>query len=349
MDNLLSNSVLRPCAGFWNDPRWNTTEARAGDPVIGHVAKAIFTPMVAFGKWGVFDLQGTIIRDATDYKGPQNEDLVQVPEMPCSLDNVVDGGVSNVIFGGRINLYYGHFLFETLPRLWSVAQHGLGGRKVLVQAQWPMDQWINHHFVQVFLSALGIQRSDIIQCTRPEIYHDVEIALPCLRQNAWVYPQATQELFTRIGSNILGDAPRNANSTPVYISKTKLTHKISGIVNEIEIENILKEKGVDIVYPETMSIKDQLLLFRDREVILGTVGSAFHSAGFAQSQARQIMIAHGERVNPNYGLLDIAFNSKTEYYYTDLIAEVGKTSDTGYALHCKDTRAVAESLLKLIS
>ncbi|WP_082979462.1 DUF563 domain-containing protein [Labrys sp. WJW] len=349
MGSLLSNSILKPCDGFWNDPRWNTTEAKVGDPAIAHVAEAIFTPMVAFGKWGVFDLQGAIIRDATDYKGPQSEDLVQIPQMPCALGDVIDRGTSNVIFGGRINLYYGHFLFETLPRLWSIARHGLAGRKILVQAQWPMDQWFDRHFVQVFLSALGIERSDIIQCTQPEIYHDVEIPLPCLRQNAWVHSQATRDLFVKIGSRILEGIPERPVENPVYISKTKLPHKISGIINEIEIENILRAAGVDIVYPESMSLKDQLVLFRDRKTILGTVGSAFHSAGFAQSRARQVMVAHGARVNPNYGLLDIAFNSRTEYYYTDLIVEAGKTSDTGYALHCKDTRAVAESLLRLVA
>ncbi len=335
-------SELKVCQGFWYGH-----DIREQDPQIAVVDEAICTSFCLADKWGFFDRSGKLMPEATDYFGPDNTFMFQIPELSCAASEVTYQGKSGLIFGGRVNLHYGHFLLETLPRLWSIARSGLRGRKILYQSGFALSDWYNRPFVRPCFEALGIGENDIVQCSGPEIVRDVLIPLPCVQQNAWIHQQAARDLFNKIGTEFLRNDSYEINDTPVYLSKTRYKHKGTGIINEIEIEAHLSKLGVDIIYPEELSIIDQVRIFKYRKFIIGALGSAFHTAAFAQPAGRQIILAHNYHVNSNYKLFDIAGGNNPEYYYSNNVVEIGKTPEISYTLLCNNPQTVAEALYNI--
>ncbi|WP_187829835.1 DUF563 domain-containing protein [Labrys sp. KNU-23] len=309
--------------------------------------EAICTEFRLASKWGFFNPEGTLVPEATDRCGLNNTFMFQVPEMPCEISEVKDEGLSDFIYGGRVVLHYGHFLIESLPRLWLIARTGLNGRKVLFQSGHALSLWYNMPFVAPCMHALGIKLSDIVQPSSPQIVRDILIPRPCMQQDAWVYPQVAKELYGIVSKGIIKGTEIIPNEKPVYLSKSRYKRRGTGITNEHEIEDALARLGVDILYPEELSLKDQIVLFMSRRVILGALGSAFHTAVFAQPSGRQIILAHNHSVNPNYLLFDLAGGNKPEYYYSDDIVILGQTADIGYAMECRNPQRVAEGMMSL--
>ena len=63
------------------------------------------------------------------------------------------------------------------------------------------------------------------------------------------------------------------------------------LVNANNVEQIFKEHGFEIIYPEIMSFKDQLKVFSEAEFIAGTSGAGFTNILFANKNAKIICIA----------------------------------------------------------
>lgn len=66
------------------------------------------------------------------------------------------------------------------------------------------------------------------------------------------------------------------------------------LVNDINIEQIFKEHGFEIICPEEMSFQDQLKTFSEAECIAGASGAAFTNILFANKNAKIICICSKE-------------------------------------------------------
>lgn len=64
----------------------------------------------------------------------------------------------------------------------------------------------------------------------------------------------------------------------------------SRLMNQIKIEQIFKEYGYEIIYPEIMSFQDQLKIFSEAEFIAGASGAGFTNILFANKNAKIICI-----------------------------------------------------------
>jgi hypothetical protein len=62
------------------------------------------------------------------------------------------------------------------------------------------------------------------------------------------------------------------------------------LLNQDKIEQIFKEYGYEIIYPEVMSFKDQLKIFSEAEFIAGASGAGFTNILFANKNAKIICI-----------------------------------------------------------
>jgi capsular polysaccharide biosynthesis protein len=84
------------------------------------------------------------------------------------------------------------------------------------------------------------------------------------------------------------------------------------------LESALQESGVDVVYPEEMTLFDQILLWNTRRTIIGCWGSAFHGMFFSLN-ARDL----GQKTF-------IIYNSVHSHYFA-IDRLVGMN---GHYLHC---------------
>lgn len=166
------------------------------------------------------------------------------------------------VFGGYFFKQYGHFLLETLARLWFFKQFPhipivwmcFGSQKV---TDWHME----------LLSTIRVENQVIFLDEQVEIEEllipepGVVLAIRFWEKQAQAY-DITPHKDIQPGKK-------------VWLSRTKLNKAIW--INEPLIESFLLEAGWIIYHPQDHAVVDQLAMLNDAEVVAGVEGSAFHS------------------------------------------------------------------------
>ena len=76
----------------------------------------------------------------------------------------------------------------------------------------------------------------------------------------------------------------------VYLSRSMLGTNYRGLTNKSDIEELFVNNGFDIVYPETLSIREQISLFSSVKVLAGEAGSGLHNSIFCKPKTNIINI-----------------------------------------------------------
>jgi capsular polysaccharide biosynthesis protein len=164
-----------------------------------------------------------------------------------------------------------------------------------------------------------------------------------LRQNVFGH-RAFADLCRRIGARLLPEPPP-VEMRPAYLSKTGLPGGLRRIVNEAGIEALLAAEGVEIVHPERLSFAQQLALFAGRRTVLGTAGSAFHTALFVQPAGRAVVLSPRPSINSNYVLFDRLGGADTGYWFAEG-TELVEDDRFLRGFHVPDPQAVGRALVE---
>jgi hypothetical protein len=90
---------------------------------------------------------------------------------------------------------------------------------------------------------------------------------------------------------------------PVYISRRMLSSQSRQVVNERLLEDILIDNGFGVIYPERLSIREQIRVFARHRTIVTTVGSAAHGILFGPPDVQLHLLTHGRFIPRNYPLV----------------------------------------------
>ena len=201
------------------------------------------------------------------------------------------------IYLGWLFNHFGHFLLESLARIWYLAQ---ADPSVRVVFQYPDPANPNApEWAFRFLEAFGVPRHRIVVLDVPTRLRRMIVPEPLFELQFAAYEQAAQP-YRAVASNVVGDA--KPTTQPVYLSRRFLSTKQRMTVNEDELEEILRDNGFLIVYPEKMSFEDQVRLFNRHTDIFSTTGSAAHNVLFALNKPSLHILANELRFSPNYYL-----------------------------------------------
>lgn len=193
-----------------------------------------------------------------------------VPENPPRLSG-------RHLYGGTLFFHFGHFLTESLSRLWAVADSGarsvlftpksLRGRQPPDPAGWQAE----------ILHRLGVTLPVRI------LYEPVEVEdllVPAQGFGLGRLSQGTPAFraFAR------GLRPAGADHAPpgaarVYLSRSRLPRKSGGILGEARLERALADQGFAILHLQDHPLDEQLRRLSSARHLLGPDGSAFHLAG----------------------------------------------------------------------
>lgn len=302
--------VLRPCTEMWG-----AYEMRAADPKVSQLSGAVYLPQLRDKSWGIYDRDGRIFAPAVDLHGPGGEthnqcDTVTLP----AHDDIKLAPEKYYIYGGELNPHFGHFIVNTLPRLWQSARMLDRSAKILFHGVGQPCNWLDRPFIRDIFNALSIGPENMRIFSAPTLLPDVVIPHASLQEQHFAH-RILGSLGAKIGSALLGAEPVLANTRPVYLSKTALPAGVGRVTNEGVVEDILRQRGIDVVHPETLTMREQVRLFAERTCILGIVGSAFHTGLFHPPQGRVICISPTPGPNSNFYLLDGAAGYQVEYYF----------------------------------
>jgi len=169
----------------------------------------------------------------------------------------------DVLFCDPLFSHYGHFLIESLSRLWAVEE--LPGLALAFPIN-PGGQGCMRPYQKEILDILGVKR-DIVLVNRPMRFNRVLLPTPGTRM---------QDIFTARQARFLGRQPQVGDrDARIWISRRG--YPSSQTLGIGVLEDHLESRGWKIYQPERDSVSEQLRVFAGARRIAGEMGSAFHT------------------------------------------------------------------------
>ncbi len=298
---------------------WGAAHVEAGLLDVVECRDTLFVPLsdqcyyTGDSAWGIYDKAGQLVEAAALRIGVDAELLGQAPTSLTSRSAAALGPAPSYIYGGVFNPHYGHFICTTVSRLWPSLRHNQDRPKILFHSHQSPGYMFDLPHVKVCFEALGIFKEDVVWFREPTIVDRLLVPLPSFREQNSVN-RVFRDLGLRVASS-LGLKAENDYKPPVYLSKSKLSLGVGKYRNEEVFERSMERLGAEIVYPELMSLADQVRLFSQKRVIVGTISSAFHTSLFSGVNAELICLSGNDLVNTNFILIDKARGVDATYVY----------------------------------
>jgi hypothetical protein len=205
------------------------------------------------------------------------------------------------IYGGILSSHYGHFLLESLSRYWAIKD--LDNTLPIIwyigmqsSADDSFSTELKPWQLEIF-NLLNIDTSRFVYITSPIRMNYIYVADPGYRIKYWCHPLHIASLGIYPPAQIIPEKK-------IWLSRTGV--QSGKIINESEIEDILRTFGWIIVNPESMSIREQLSMINDAAIISGFEGSAFHTLILTDIKCKVIIFNRIQ--NENY--ITISFYKK---------------------------------------
>lgn len=221
--------------------------------------------LVARNIRGAYEPDGYLAVDTIRLWGEGQEPPDTVPERLPNQD-VVQVYDDEVIWGGPIMGHYGHFLTESVSRLWPLLSNsGLEGLPVVFVTPFEKPfimEWLAAFEVRVVtLPTQGVVR-----------FKRVFVPEPAWRLNRWIAPEVRDiHLRARRGLRI-GSASR---SGVIWLSRFELERQ--RVPYDEGLLEWLLGRHVRVVSPQRLTLAGQVAAIEGSAAVAGLVGSAFHS------------------------------------------------------------------------
>ncbi len=200
------------------------------------------------------------------------------------------------LYLGFYTEHYGHFLIESLGRLW--ASHSLNEYDGYVFSDFVLQR-NNENGIsplsKLCLSAFNVQAKDVLIAKDIQRFQRLDVPTSMMYIGELVHPDMIN-ILKRI-STALRHSDTGQQLDKLYLSRSKLDKRKRKVVNEHNIEKIFVEHGYKVVHLQDISFPEQLALLHNAKVIAGLDGSALHNSVYMQPGRKMIHIC-GPR-NPN--------------------------------------------------
>lgn len=253
---------------------------RLDDPKgkIAHIQHGLVVPPLTEARLreqpsGVLDRNGNFVEQSASW----NNSTSRLNGTPVLADNAeivpLDG---TYIFGGIFYGHFGHFIVETLARIWALDSVDVPVDGMIFTPKVPN---ITQHHVERhgdLLTAFGVNVPILIA-------HDItrvsDLYVP--RQGFGMYdlidgsPEFRNFINRHAGRSIPAEG-----SERLYVSRSRLPPHRGSILGEYKIEEYLAAEGYEIFHPQKASQNEQIARYRAARFIIGTDCSPLHLLGY---------------------------------------------------------------------
>lgn len=234
-------------------------------------------------KCGAFDEEECFIEDSAVVR--MNGAVTDIPEVIPGEE--VDTLEIEAIYGGCFVNHFGHFLLESLARLWFAAQKNM-------PIVWSSGTKLNLFQEKIF-DLLEIDSSRMIFLSKPTTVKCLHIPTPGF---------IIQNTFHRDHAEFLGRFPQQSMSKrKVYFTRTSFKSKIAEIAREQEMEDILRRDGWEVISPEKLDILEQLKILASAQCVAAIEGSAVHSVVLCEKPAGRLVLLRRNPPSRNYNTI----------------------------------------------
>jgi len=201
-------------------------------------------------------------------------------------------GVCALVAGPGLRIF-GHWLVDLLPKIAILDIAGFD--LTTIRFPFPAD---TPAFGLRWLQLLGIQPEQIVLYdTDHELLELDTLLIPTTLHNGVRTSPVLADVvaFMRRAISL---PPVNNQPQRMFISRSK-TSQSRPLVNRSQIEAMAVKAGFSLVYPERMSLQEQVALFAGARQIVGEYGSALHSSMFA-APGTVVCAIRGSEIHPGF-------------------------------------------------
>jgi hypothetical protein len=235
-----------------------------------------------------------------------------------------------VLSTGTNNL--AHYLFESIVKLYYVKNNK--NIKVVINNK------ISKDIVKI-LFAYGIKNNQIL----------IKPLLENWRIKELVFPDLSYFEISEDECNFLSKiVKKNTSSVTISYDKIYISRRDStdsrNLINEIEIEDYLKEKGYKIILLSKLSLRKKIEIFTNAKIIITPLGAGIQNVYFCKKiNAKVILIGTSRYFHQKY-FLQLSYFKKINLFFIPCVELTSYTNDFGY-LHSSfylDLKILKEAL-----
>jgi hypothetical protein len=182
---------------------------------------------------------------------------------------------NTVLFGGIIYNHFGHFLAESLGRLYAYKFVREYDPYILYYAPWGVPNYLEkNNYVNQILSGFNIPLKRLVFINRVA---RLRKALIPNQEYGFGYMEKPDPIFLDFIKTFKfkADIPKGfENADKIYVSRAKLPNSKGKQIGENLFEEYLKSNGYTIFYPESYNLFEQLTLYKNAKKIIFSDGSA---------------------------------------------------------------------------
>ena len=329
---------MKECGGVYGN-----VEIFAEDPSMHEMRNVLYIPEI-----GIFDVGRRPISSGFYFRGPDYNAISTIaPLRYADIKLIVPG---EFLYVGYLHPHFGHFILSTLSRLWPcIRDNNLKKRKIVCQSSLPLGQFFAARpWACEMLAALEIDPSSFVTFDQPTVIRSLTVPAPSFEESNHAH-STFAELCHEIGHRVLAGASLSVNARPAYLSKERLVTGVRKLANESEATAILRSRGIEIIYPETMSFKEQVAFWHNRVSVASFVSSALHGSIFAPGRR---IVAHSDTdfVNSSFVLLDGINGAEARYLAMPDGGIVGRaaTAEFGEVAYLAEPHTYANSIMEAL-
>jgi hypothetical protein len=247
---------------------------------------------------------------------------------------IVEG---NFLYGGVMRGHFGHFLVESIGRLWALAElkEPVNGiiylpmyNNIRTGGVHPNARYKTKSYIRNFLKLIG---ADIPLLFPAETWRVSRLHVPgqllMNSPNAGIggHPVLRDFLKRRFDDHFGGMAKPHRW---LYLSRSRVPIINSAYLQEDRLEQNLIENGYEVIYPEALSIEEQVRLYRESARILIAEGSSAHLVALTAHAGQKIGIVNRLKARYSPGKFERQIRSFgcEETYTFDAVAVMYQTT-----------------------
>ena len=183
-----------------------------------------------------------------------------------------------VVFGGILFNHFGHFLLDSLARLWAYKFVEKLNPYIFFYAPWGKPNYLEkNNYVNQILTGFGIPHEKIVFIDR--LIKFKKIIVPHQKYGS-DYTENPDSIFLDFVRDfkIKNDLPKEfEKADKIYVSRSKMPITSGRIIAESLFEEYLISNGYKILYPERYNLFQQLTIYNNAKKIIFCSGSALHA------------------------------------------------------------------------
>jgi hypothetical protein len=245
----------------------------------------------------------------SDYSAlpPSDAEPEPLPGTYYHLDNQIAG-------------HYGHVITHDLSKLWAwdAARAAYPDVKVLISPG--VETGEVPRYTYELLEAFGIGRERVHVITGPVRAERLITATQAFQQPKFLSPVA-RDVWARVSEGLLPRAGRGTLPERVFVARRAGSRR--QCLNSDEVERRFRRAGFVTVYPEDLSLPDQVRLFSSVPVVAGYAGSGLINTVFSSGPATRIVLASKSYWATNEYHIAAVYGGDVHYFWCDPVPSDG--------------------------